>query len=110
MKEQLAERLLARVMGWDAEQVAAQRPVLQALAAYKYDEYQRFSPGQRFIESLALWLSDFKTPDHKTAAYEFVRSRLVFFSAAEIQHLVSIAYPDHIRPRLLRRTDRKSVV
>ncbi len=104
MKEQLAERLLARVMGWDAEQVAAQRPVLQALAAYKYDEYQRFSPGQRFIESLALWLSDFKTPEHKAAAYDFVRSRLVFFSAAEIQHLVSIAYPDHIRPLLLLRS------
>jgi hypothetical protein len=104
MKEQLAERLLAQVMGWDAENVAAERPVLQALAAYKYDEYQRFSPGQRFIESLALWLSDLKTPEHKTAAFEFVRKRLVFFSAAEIQHLVSIAYPDHIRLKLLRRT------
>lgn len=103
MKEQLAERLLARVMDWDAEKVAQQRPVLQALAAYKYDEYQRFSPGQRFIESLALWLSDFKTPEHKAAAYNFVRTRLVFFSAAEIHHLVSIAYPDHIRPLLLRR-------
>lgn len=104
MKEPLAERLLARVMGWDAENVAAQRPVLQALAAYKYDEYQRFSPGQRFIESLALWLSDLKRPEHKTAAFEFVRNRLVFFSAAEIQHLVNIAYPDHIRLKLLRRT------
>ncbi len=91
-------------MSWDAENVAAERPVLQALAAYKYDEYQRFSPGQRFIESLALWLSDLKTPEHKKAAYEFVRKRLVFFSAAEIQHLVSIAYPDQIRHRLLRRT------
>lgn len=103
MKEQLAERLLARVMGWDAEKVASERPVLQALAAYKYDEYQRFTPGQRFIESLALWLSDFKTPEDKAAAYNFVRTRLVFFSAAEIHHLVSIAYPDHIRPMLLRR-------
>jgi hypothetical protein len=103
MKEQLAERLLARVMNWDAERVAKERPVLQSLAAYKYDEYQKFSPGQRFIESLALWLYDFKTTEYQEAAYTFVRTRLVFFSAAEIQHLVSIAYPDHIRPLLLQR-------
>ena len=31
-------------------------PSLQLLADYKYDHYQRFGPGRRFIESLALWL------------------------------------------------------
>jgi len=104
VKEQLAERLLARVMNWDPEHVAAERPVLQAMAAYKYDKYQRYSPGLRFLESLALWLSDLATPEHKLTAYRFVRERLIFFSADEIEHLVRIAYPDFIRPRLLRRT------
>jgi len=103
MKEQLAERLLARVMNWDAEDVAAERPILQAMAAYKYDEYQQFYPGMRFLESLALWLSDLTDPAHKKEAYQFVRKRLIFFSNAEIQHLVSIAYPDFIRLRILRR-------
>jgi hypothetical protein len=60
----------------------------------------------RFIESLALWLNDLKDPNHKVEAYRFVRERLVFFSAAELQHLVSITYPDFIRPRLLRRVAR----
>lgn len=107
MKEQLAERLLARVMNWQPEDVARERPILQALAAYKYDEYQQFSHGMRFIESLALWLNDLKDPKHKEEAYRFVRERLVFFSAAELQHLVSITYPDFIRPHLLRRVARE---
>jgi len=43
-------------MEWSNEDIARQRPVLQALASSKYDEYQQFSPGMRFVESLALWL------------------------------------------------------
>ena len=102
MRDQLAERLLARVMAWSPEEVARERPVLQAMAAYKYDEYQQFSPGMRFVESLALTLSWLKTAAEKTTFYEFVKTRLIFFSSAEMNHLVSIAYPDFVRPRLLR--------
>jgi hypothetical protein len=101
MKDQLAEQLLARVMNWTPEKLAEERPLLQALAAYKYDEYQRFYPGQRFVETLALWLDDLKGPGEKELAYDFVRRRLVFFSIAEVNHLVSMAYPDFIRPHLL---------
>jgi len=102
MRDQLAERLLARTMAWSPEDVARERPVLQAMAAYKYDEYQQFSPGMRFVESLAITLSGLKTSAEKATFYEFVKKRLVFFSSAEINHLVSIAYPDFVRPRLLR--------
>jgi hypothetical protein len=90
-------------MGWAQEDVARERPDLQAMAAYKYDEYQQFSPGMRFVESLALWLNQFKTAPERAAAYEFVKERLLFCSTAELNHLVRIAYPDHIRPRLLRK-------
>ncbi|MBI4446312.1 MAG: hypothetical protein HY645_10430 [Acidobacteria bacterium] len=103
MRDALAERLLARVMDWGPEDVARERPDLQALAVYKYDEYQQFFPGMRFVESLAVWLSQFKTVEERRIAYEFVRTKLIFCSSAELNHLVSIAYPDHIRPLLLRR-------
>src|SRR5579859_3059141 len=59
VRDLLAERLLASVMKWTAEDVAEHRPDLQALAAFKYDKYQQYSPGLRFIESLALWLDQF---------------------------------------------------
>lgn len=102
MKEALAERLLAKVMGWDGENVAGERPLLEAMANLKYDEYQQFSPGIRFIESLALWLNQFKTKEEMVIAYNFVKNRMIFFSDAEIAHLISIAYPDHIRPLLIK--------
>lgn len=96
MREDLAERLLAKVMKWSEEDVAKERPVLQALASYKYDEYQQFSPGMHFIESLAIWLSTFRVADRQTA-YTFVKEKLIFISEAEMRHLVGLAYPDHIR-------------
>lgn len=103
MKEALAEKLLARVMGWTPEDVARERPDLQAIASYKYDDYQQFSAGMRFVESLARWLDQFKTADEKATAYRFARENLVYVSSRETNHLVSVAYPDHIRPILLRR-------
>lgn len=98
MRDALAERLLANVMEWAPEDVARERPVLQALAALKYDEYQQFSPGMRFVESLALWLEQFASLDERKTAYAFVLSRLVFLSHAEMAHFAAIAYPDVIRP------------
>ncbi len=49
MRDILAERLLAQVMNWSIEDIAEERPDLQALAAFKYDEYQQFSPGMRLV-------------------------------------------------------------
>ncbi|UVO52023.1 hypothetical protein M0208_16445 [Sphingomonas sp. SUN019] len=57
MKKDLAENLLAKIMGWTDAEKAMQRARLESFASYKYDEYQQFSPGRRFIESLALWLA-----------------------------------------------------
>lgn len=103
MKDALAEKLLVRVMGWSRERVSEERQILQDLAAYKYDEYQQFSAGMRFIESLALWLRQLKTIEEREQAYRFLREHLLFLSSAEMHHFVQVAYPDHIRPRLLRR-------
>src|SRR5579859_6288339 len=68
MKDQNAQQLLAKVMDWqDPDVVSRYVPSLQLLADYKYDHYQRFSPGNRFIESLALWLNQFDKADRPVA-------------------------------------------
>lgn len=96
MRDQNAAKLLAKVMGWeDLEQVAKVRPDLQLLADFKYDHYQRFGPGRRFIESLALWLHQFEPQDRQTAL-KLVLEHLVFISDAELLHLVRTAYRDWI--------------
>ncbi len=107
MRDPLAERLLAQVMNWSEEDVARERPVLQSMAAYKYDEYQQFIPGMRFVESLALWLEQFRTLKEKEIAYEFVKTKLIFYSNAEINHLVEVSYPDFIRPQLIKKVARE---
>jgi len=102
MRDALAERLLANVMNWSPADMRDERPILQALALLKYDEYQQFSPGMRFVESLALWLEQF-APDERQIAYDFVRSRLIFLSEAEMAHFAAVMYPDFLRPMLLDR-------
>lgn len=107
MQDALAERLLAEVMNWSPEEVARERPLLQAMAAYKYDHYGQFSPGIRFIESLALWLHQLE-PQERPIAYDFVRHRLIFVSEREMLHLVEVAYPDFIRPELIEAAARET--
>lgn len=103
MREHLAEELLATVMDWSPSEIKKELPVLNVLARLKYDEYQQFSPGMRFVESLAYWLSQFRRAEEKRTAYRFFRNRLIYCSTAEMNHLVSVAYEDHIRPHLLRK-------
>jgi hypothetical protein len=96
MRDQNAAKLLAKVMGWEElEPVLQVLPALQLLADFKYDHYQRFGPGRRFIESLALWLYQFEPQDRKVAL-GLVLDRLVFISDAEFSHLVRTAYRDWI--------------
>ena len=101
MKKELAETLLAKIMNWTDAEKAVERVRLESFTIYKYDEYQQFAPGRRFMESLALWLLQFDPGAERKAAYAFVKARLVFISSAEMNHLVELAFPTKIRPRLI---------
>ena len=104
MTPELAERLLSRILDWDTPEKARERALLEDFATYKYDEYQQFTPGRRFLESLALWLRQFEHARERHDAYRFVKSRLVFISDAEMNHLVELAFPSYVRPHLMERT------
>lgn len=102
MKEGLEGKMVSKVMGWRApEQARGSHRLLRALAASGYDDYMQFRPGMRFVESMALWLNQFK-PGERQAAYEFVVKRVIFITRAQIEHAVSIAYPDFVVPALIR--------
>lgn len=101
MRDELAENLLAKVMAWSDEEKARERALLQDLARYKFDEYQQYAPGRRFIESLALWLRQFHDPDERRIAYAFIRERLIFISTAEMRQLVDLTFPTVVRPVLI---------
>ncbi len=102
MKDANARSLLAKVMGWK-EQGDYLRvvPGLLLLAQHKYDHYQRFGHGQRFVESLALWLRQFD-PKDRDLALMLVTDKLIFISEGEFSHLVQTSYPDWIVHERLR--------
>ena len=99
MNADLAARLLRKVLGWAPEDVGDKLQKLTALGDSGYDDYMRFEPGMRFIESLAQWLDQFP-PDKRGAAYEFVNDRLLFITRAQMEQIVSIAYEDRVVPIL----------
>jgi hypothetical protein len=102
MKDANARSLLTKVMGWEDQGEYLQGvPGLLLLAKHKYDHYQRFGPGQRFIESLALWLKQFD-PKDRELALKLVMDKLIFVSDSEFSHLVQTSYPDWIVHERLR--------
>lgn len=101
MREELADQLLAEVMDWTSDELRKNRALIQNLAKAKYNEYQQFSPGMQFVESLAIWLDQFDKPEERRIAYEFVLDRIIFISRSEMRHFVSLAYPEQVRPQLV---------
>lgn len=102
LKTSLANQLLGRLVDLDEAAEADLVPKLTTMAELKWDTYEGFRAGQRFMESLARWLQGFDQATRKRWL-EFLLDRLVFISAAEVDHLIAVAYPDVIRPAILER-------
>ena len=90
---------LSEIMGWENDRAREEFAWLRLMSRMKYDGYQDFLAGMRFIESLADWLQQFK-PQERTAAYDLVRTTLVYISTGELNHLVEIFYPETVQWRL----------
>jgi len=104
MRRALAERLLIEIMEWSTTQIREERPLIQALSDFKYNEYQQFSIGTRFIESLVKWLKQFETLPERDVAYAFLKERLIFISNDQMLHLVNTTFSDKINPFLISKT------
>jgi hypothetical protein len=90
---------LAGIMGWDDAQARVEFAWLRLMSRMKFDGYQDFLAGARFVESLADWLQQFRVEDRQTA-YAMVRRDLVYVSTAEMNHLVELFYPETVQWRL----------
>lgn len=99
MNEELGLKLLANLLEWTHE-AREEYLWLKFMARYKYDGYQDFVAGKRFLASLIAWLRQFTTVAERRIAYRFVRDRLVYLGPAEMNHLVRRTYHETIRPRL----------
>lgn len=100
MNSNLANQLLASIMKWDAPTLASERAALEFMGSMKYDTYDRYMPGMRFMSSLVQWLNDIKEED-RYEAYKFIKEKLVFISSMQMNYLVDLLYDSKIRPILL---------
>jgi hypothetical protein len=103
MMNTLALNLVADVMKWDNEVATREYGWLRFISSMKYDGYSDFRAGVRFLESLVSWLRHFAEAD-RPAAYTFVKERLVYISALEMQRVIETFIPETVTPYL-----RKSV-
>lgn len=92
MKAQLSKRLLAELMAWDDTRATEEFAWLRTVVEYKYDHYQGYNPGSRFLVNLLSWLAQFDVADRESA-YAMVRHRLIFISQREMFHLVGLTLP-----------------
>lgn len=104
MRTLLADKLLAKIMEWTPEEIDRERPLLQAMANLKWNEYQQFSPGTRFLESLIKWLQQFNTLEDRKIGYRLVREHLIFISSEQMAHLVDILFSEKVNPILIKKT------
>lgn len=96
-------------MSWDDIQPDTVESLrrIQVLARHKYDTYERFHPGRKFIESLADWLQQFSPGDERAVALSFVERHLIFISNKEMEQLVGILYQKVVRPIIREYVSRK---
>lgn len=101
MNQRLGLRLLGEVMQWSDEQARDEFRWLKLMSRFRYDDYEDFRAGVRFIERLSVWLQQFKQADREIA-YQFIKNRLVYLGPAQMELLVERMYPEVIERLLLR--------
>jgi len=87
----------------DAEELAENHKYFLNMAKYKYDSYKQFSPGMRFIERFALWLSQFKDSDDKKIAHDFIKNQLIYlvlFNSLVI-HVYFYCFPYVLKTKII---------
>lgn len=99
---------LSEIMRWDTDRSRSEFAWLDLMSKMKYDGYQDFRAGVRFVESLADWLQQFPTHAERETAYRFVREHLVYISAGEMNHLVELFYPETVQWRLMQEAAARS--
>ena len=101
MNQDLALKVLGRIMKWPDDRARDEFQWLRLMARLKYDGYQDFHAGMRFVESLVTWLQQFESRQERETAYAFVRGTLVYVGPSEMQRLVEQFYPRTVRDRLV---------
>lgn len=110
MRDDVVKALLEKVISGielvDEDMTQSYIKYFQAIARYKYDNYQQYSAGLRFIETLAIWLEQFDAVDKKIAL-DFIMKRIVYISSSEINLIAESCFIDNLQYILIKITAEK---
>lgn len=100
MDQGLGLATIAQVMDWNNDKATDEYRWLKLISAFKYDGYQDFVAGARFIERLIVWLTQFNSIAEREIAYNFVKNTLVYFSPLEFRKLIELFYSEIVEKNL----------
>ena len=97
MKFNLAKQFLAQLMNWDDIEATERLKEIDLMADIKYDSYDQFMPGIKFVGNFYLWLSQFKE-EERQLMYDFVKKYIIYINSNQISHLIDLLYNTKIIP------------
>ena len=98
MRFNQAKKFLAQLMGWDEIEATREFQEMDLMADIKYDSYDQFMPGIKFVGNFYLWLSQFKDPAERKVMYDFVKKYIIYINSIQISHLIDLLYNTKVIP------------
>lgn len=105
MRFDLEKQFLVQLMGWNEIDVTKRLEEIDLMSDIKYDSYDQFMPGIKFVGNFYLWLSQFKDKQERELMYDFVKKYIIFINSTQIAHLIDLLYNTKVIPLI-----RKKVV
>lgn len=105
MRFNLAKQFLVQLMDWDDIEATKRLQEMDLMSDIKYDSYDQFMPGIKFVGNFYLWLSQFDNLEERKLMYEFVKKYIIYINSTQISHLIDLLYNTKVIPLI-----RKKVV
>lgn len=100
MRFNLAKQFLTQLMKWDDIEATEHLKEIDLMSDIKYDSYDQFMPGIKFVGNFYLWLSQFEDIDDRKLMYEFVKKYIIYINSTQISHLIDLLYSTKIIPAI----------
>lgn len=92
MRFNLAKQFLVQLMRWDDLEATKNLREMDLMSDIKYDSYDQFMPGIKFVGNFYLWLSQFKELKDRKLMYDFVKKYIIYINSTQISHLIDLLY------------------
>lgn len=98
MRFDLAKQFLTQLMGWNDIEATEKLREMDLMSDIKYDSYDQFMPGIKFVGNFYLWLSQFKDLQERKLMYDFVSKYIIYINSNQVSYLIDLLYNTKVIP------------